>query len=83
MNGAIMVGYARPGYTILPKMTEALKARSNEIPTLDYPSPCRHSKAGSTNEIVHISRHERTFKYVETKQAAPAITIRHLWLKRD
>lgn len=83
MTSALMIGYARSGYTILPKLPEALVSRNKEIPTLDAPQPCQASKAGSVNEVVHVSRHERIFKYVETGKAAPAIIIRHLWLKRD
>jgi hypothetical protein len=75
--------YARSGYTILPKLPDALASRTKEIPTLVAPQPCGRSKAGSANEVVHISQHERTFNYVENGKAAPAITIRHLWLKRD
>jgi hypothetical protein len=83
MSNALMIGYSRSSYTILPKLTDALKARPKEIPTLDYPRPCSRSKTDLVSEVVHISRHERTFEYVETEKAAPAITIRHLWLKRD
>lgn len=82
MTSALMVGYTREGYTILPKLSDALQARPNKIPTLDQPRPCRHSKGDSVSEAVHISKQGRTFKYVETEQSAPAITIRHLWLKR-
>lgn len=83
MTNALMIGFSRSGYTILPKLTDALKAQPKEIPTFDYPHPCSRSKAGLASEAVHISRHGRTFKYVETEQPAPPITIRHLWLKRD
>lgn len=83
MREALMVGYARKGYTILPKLQEALSARAKQIPTLAAPKPCRRSKAGSKGEIVHVSQHERTFKYVENGKAAPPIILRHLWLKRD
>jgi hypothetical protein len=82
MTSALMVGYARTGYTILPKLTDALTA-SAMIHTLDYPYQCRRSRSGQNSEVVHISRHERTFTYVETRRPAAAITIRHLWLKRD
>ncbi|HBB98863.1 MAG TPA: hypothetical protein DC054_26090 [Blastocatellia bacterium] len=82
MTSALMVGYARSGYTILPKLADALKA-SSVVSTLEYPVHCRHSKAGLNSEVVHITRHARRFIYVETKQPAKAITIRHLWLKRE
>jgi len=83
MTEALMIGYARKGYTILPKLPEALSSRAKQIPTLVAPKPCGRSKVGLENERVHFSRHERTFKYVENGKAAPPITIRHLWLKRD
>lgn len=85
MTSALMIGYARSGYTILPKLPNALASasRTKMIPTLTAPQPCKRSKASLTNEVVHVSQHQRTFKYVENGKAAPAITIRHLWLKRD
>lgn len=82
MRSAMMVGYARAGYTILPKLHEALQSRSNEIPTIGQVQPCIHSKSDSVSEAVYISKHGRTFPYQETKQPAPAIMLRHLWLKR-
>lgn len=83
MTSALMVGFAREGYTILPKLKDALVKRSSVISTLEDPHPCCSSKAGPNNELVHISQHARTFAYVETRQLAEAITIRHLWLRRD
>ena len=71
---------------ILPKLPDALATRAKAIPTLDVRQlvqTVNGVKAGPANEVVHISRHERAFKYVENGKAAPAITIRHLWLKRD
>lgn len=82
MTSALMIGYARTGYTIFPKLTDALKA-SSIVHTLDYPYQCHSSKSGPSSEVVHISRHARTFSYVETKRPAKAIMIRHLWLRRD
>ncbi|HUS12650.1 MAG TPA: hypothetical protein VMZ30_19430 [Pyrinomonadaceae bacterium] len=82
MTSALMVGYARTGYTILPKLREALQA-SSIIDTLEHPYKCRSSKFGPSSEVVHISKHARTFSYLETKTRAKAIIIRHLWLRRD
>lgn len=82
MTSALMVGYARPGYTILPKLTDALEA-SSIIDTLDHPYQCPSSKSGTSSDVVHITNHARTFSYIETKRPAKAITIRHLWLRRD
>jgi len=83
MTSAMMIGYSKTGYAILPKLAEALKSRRTTIPTLAVPTPCLHSTAGSYSEAVHISQHSRTFRYVETGADAPPITIRHLWLKRN
>lgn len=82
MTSALMVGYARAGYTIVPKLADALRA-SSDIVTLDYPVECPHSKRRPSSGRVYISRHARTFRYLETGQPADAIVIRHLWLKRD
>jgi len=83
MQSAMMVGYARAGYMILPKLSDALRKRAMNIPTIDEARSCSRSKADSTGELVHVSKHGRTFKYVESGKSAPAIAIRHLWLKRD
>jgi len=82
MTSALMIGYARNGYTISPRLSEALK-KSATIQTLDYPHRCRKSTSGPNAEIVQITSHSRMFTYVETNNAAGAIMIRHLWLKRD
>ncbi len=83
MTSALMIGYVRDGYSILPKLTKALEDRETEVPTIALPYPCQRSKPGKNNEVVHVSQHSRTFNYVETGQHAPAITLRHLWLRRD
>ena len=83
MTSAMMVGYASDGYNISPKLEEALGARARKIPTLAKPKHCRRSRATPVSERTYFSEHRRTFKYVQTKVAAPSITIRHLWLKRD
>jgi hypothetical protein len=83
MTNALMVGYARKGYTIQPKLTDALAFSHSKIPTINSPQLCVHSKHGVMNEAVQISQHKRTFKYIENGENAPPITLRHLWLKRD
>jgi hypothetical protein len=83
MTSALMIGYVSGGYTINPKLVDALQKRKQEITTLNNIEPCNKSIACPASETVHISQHTRTFTYVETGQKAPAITIRHLWLKRD
>jgi len=82
MTSALMIGYVRNGFTISPRLNDALKI-SSTIRTIDYPHICHLSTSVPTSEVVQISRHERTFTYLETKRSAGAIVIRHLWLKRD
>lgn len=83
MTSALMVGYTHQDYSITPKLYDALKARSTEIPTISHPQPCRRSKPTAISEATYLSKHGRTFNYIQTGAAAPPITIRHLWLKRD
>jgi len=80
---ATMVGYTKEGYTISAKLIPALKDWQQGASKSSVPRPCPHSRATSIGEVVHLTKHVRSFQYRETKQAAPEITIRHLWLKRD
>jgi len=83
MSEAMMIGYVTQGYTIKPKLDDALRRRAGRIPTEGFPTRSPHSAAAPFSEPVHVSRHGRTFRYVETGAQAPAIAIRHLWLRRD
>lgn len=83
MTSALMVAYARPDYTILPHLADALTERTTTISTLSPPQACSLSVFGAANEAVHISLHERSFQYLENGKDADTITIRHLWLSRD
>ncbi|NQT88160.1 hypothetical protein HQ560_15440 [bacterium] len=83
MTSAMMIGYARKGYTIPSKLGKALKDRPATMHTLNFPEPCPHSAGGVFSEAVHVSKHDRKFRYRETRKKAPPITIRHLWLSRD
>lgn len=82
MQNAMMIGYARDGYTILPKLADALSDRMKDIPTIKGAQPCKRSKATLVCEVVYITTHRRTFNYLETGKPAPPIELRHLWLKR-
>lgn len=83
MQNAMMVGYAREDYSLVPKLSEALAVnRREQIPTSCDPQSCRHTTATVFAEQVAISKHQRTFKYVENDVQAGVIEIRHLWLKR-
>lgn len=83
MTSALMIGYVRNGYSIPLKLTKALKDCKTGVPIIALPSPCQRSKPGKNNEVVQVSQHSRTFSYLETGNQAPAITLRHLWLRRD
>lgn len=83
MTSALMIGYASKDYSISPKLTDALKERSAEISTVSHPQPCGYSRQTAISEATHLSKHSRTFSYVQTGIGAPTITVRHLWLKRD
>ena len=82
MREALMIGYARTGYDLPTRLTKALTSNAN-MQTTAMPLPCPKSPRRTTCQPVFFTRHSRSFRYVETKQPAPEITIRHLWLKRD
>ena len=83
MQSAMMIGYARNGYSLMPKLTEALTiSRKEPIPTSFGPESCQRTKANAIAEQVAVSKHQRTFNYVETGLPAGIIVVRHLWLKR-
>ena len=83
MQSAMMVGYARAGYSVVPKLAEALASiRKEPIPTSYGPEPCPCTPATVYCEQVAISKHERTFQYIENDSPAGTIVIRHLWLRR-
>jgi hypothetical protein len=83
MPVAMMVGYAKDGYTVSARLVPALKDWPLRVTHSSVPRPCPHSKSTFASEAVHLTEHARSFKYPETGQAAPGITIRHLWLRRD
>jgi hypothetical protein len=83
MVDALMVGYARPGYSIPGKLTATLSTPSNQWSTIVLPYPVSNTHVTNNNEIVYATQHNRTFNYIETGELAPPIAIRHLWLRRD
>lgn len=80
MTTAMMVGYTKSGYGISTHLAKGLADWSQGAGCALQ--ACPHSTASTINEAVHSTLHVRSFIYVETKQRAPKITIRHLWLKR-
>jgi hypothetical protein len=83
MRSAMMVGYAQEGYSLVPELSEALAANRREpIPTSFGPESRPHTRASAFAEQVAISKHPRTFNYLENALPAGTIFIHHLWLKR-
>jgi hypothetical protein len=83
MPNALMIGYVTENYTVSKKLNAALSKRRTAIPTIALPKLCKRSPATESSEPTHISKHGRTFRYVETDKPAPPILLRHLWLRRD
>lgn len=84
MQSAMMVGYAKEGYSLVTKLSEALASERREpIPISLDPEACSRTKPTAVSDQVVISKHQRTFNYIENGLPAAEITIRHLWLKRD
>ncbi|MBM3838333.1 MAG: hypothetical protein FJ398_10270 [Verrucomicrobia bacterium] len=83
MQSAMMIGYAREGYSLIPKLSEALASHRKEpIPTSFGPESCPRTRATPFAEPTAISKHQRTFSYIENNLPAGVVVIRHLWLKR-
>ncbi len=83
MQSAMMIGYAREGYSLVPKLSEALASNRKEpIPTSFGPESCPRTRATAFAGQVAISKHQRTFNYIENNSPAGIIVIRHLWLRR-
>lgn len=83
MQNAMMVGYAKEGYSLNPELSEALASnRKVPIPLCSEPAACPSTRASAFAEQVVISKHQRTFNYPESNLAAGIIVIRHLWLRR-
>ncbi len=83
MTEALMVGYASAGFELKTTLKEALKQGEAEFRVESPLRECRHTERTLFNNDVCVSCHRRGFPYVETGVSAPAITLRHLWLKRD
>ncbi|MCX6901481.1 MAG: hypothetical protein NT105_22605 [Verrucomicrobia bacterium] len=82
MQNGMMVAYARPDYALLEKLSVALEDRKDTISTSYGPVYCLSSNPADYAERVAVSKHERTFSYIETNSPAGVIVIRHLWLRR-
>lgn len=85
MTEALMVGYASAGFELKTTLKEALRRGEEEYCVESPLRECRRTERTlfSVHSEVQISRHRRSFNYLETGKRAPAITLRHLWLRRD
>lgn len=81
MTTAMMIGYATDGYEIEPKLHNALK-KSSTITSESMPILCTSSSTVLFCDQTQISVHKRNFQYIESGEAAPNITLRHLWLRK-
>jgi hypothetical protein len=77
MTQAMMVGYTQKEHDIVSDLTGAFAKRANTVCTVTEPTLCVE------NPGIVITEHKRRFDYLQTGRPAPAITIRHLWLRRD
>lgn len=79
---ALMIGYVSAGYSLNPKLFEALRDRAEEFMVLKAPKACTRSKASAFSSAVHITTHGRKFAYAGSRKRTPPIRLRHLWLNR-
>jgi hypothetical protein len=83
MQEGMMLGYARDGRTIaghlIPAMSEPKRLTSLATVQLPQPSRAPDVTAGAQAEIIHISKHRRSFPWLHGKGQATDITIYHLW----
>lgn len=81
MQEAMMVGYVATDQTPMLSLSTALKA--TQTTSLSCADPAECSQSSPLNSIpTVITRHRRSFNYVETDLPAPDITLRHVWLMR-
>jgi hypothetical protein len=70
------------GLFIECKPSTALPARTTSIPTSFGPEQCPRGCKRVFAERAAVSKHRRTFNYIEDNAPAGEITIRHVWLQR-
>ena len=80
MTQAMMIGYVDSDALPAERLAAALRTRTTVVLPTGQPTTCGRSPAGVS---IAITEHRRTFSYVENGQHAPAIILRHLWLRRN
>jgi hypothetical protein len=79
MSHAMMLAYARDGYSVDPHLLATLTAapktyRVETMPAADPNSPAGHP-------TIFVSTHGRVWRYPRSKHGPGKILIRHLWLE--
>jgi len=83
MQEGMMLAYVRDGRTIASHLVPAMSEpqRMTSLATTQLPQPCSEpgAAAGTRAESIHISKHRRSFPWLDGKGVATDITIYHLW----
>ena len=79
MQEAMMIAYVRDGSNPLVCLPAAFKATATTSLSAAEPIACRGSALAHSQPTI-ITRHRRSFTYVETGLQAPDVTLRHVWL---
>jgi len=74
MPFAMMIGYVKGDYSIIPKFYDILDKNGKAYNTKKLPYPSKET------EKIYITEHKRDWTYLQTEQKAEDISIRHLWL---
>lgn len=82
MQSGMMIGYVDTAYTVFPKLSDPLFKDKKIYNTKKEPYVCSQSKRLKLYPLVYKTIHERKWKYPQTGEKAPDITIRHLWLQK-
>jgi hypothetical protein len=85
MREGMMIGYAVTGYTLPVDLVRSLTRnnRPTRMPASSGPTPIPRTRATTYCQLPHLTIHPRNFKYIDSGNGAPAITIHHLWLIRS
>jgi hypothetical protein len=82
MQEGMMIGYIAGDDDPVETLSVALqKCQENTLP-IGKPAFCPRSVPEDNMRTV-VTRHSRSFSYVETNIKAPEILLRHVWLKRE
>jgi hypothetical protein len=74
MPDAMMLGYIKGNYSIIPKFYDILNKNKKKYNTKKLPY------LREKTDKIYITKHKRDWNYPETGEPAKDISIRHLWL---